>query len=182
MSLEQVSPSTCVDTSTEVEEEVKEGQGEEDLQERKDYGMVVMEEIGVDGGEEREGEEREREERGGGVGGGEEREGEGEERGGGVGGGKEREGSVDGGEERQVEEREGEVGGEGVDGGEEGEGEGRGGGNGEHEEGEEEKRFTDANLATPTSELPSLEFFDHNLTSSESSGIYLPLLHITIWT
>lgn len=34
----------------------------------------------------------------------------------------------------------------------------------------EEERFSDVNLATPQNDLPSLEFFDHNVTSSDSSG------------
>lgn len=38
------------------------------------------------------------------------------------------------------------------------------------EEVTKEEKFSDVNIATPLSELPSLEFFDHNLTSSDSSG------------
>ena len=34
----------------------------------------------------------------------------------------------------------------------------------------EEEKCSDVNLATPRSELASLEFFDHNVTSSDSSG------------
>lgn len=34
----------------------------------------------------------------------------------------------------------------------------------------EEEKLADVNLATPRSELASLEFFDHNVTSSDSSG------------
>ena len=33
-----------------------------------------------------------------------------------------------------------------------------------------EEKFSEVNLATPQSDLPSLEFFDHNVTSSDSSG------------
>lgn len=37
--------------------------------------------------------------------------------------------------------------------------------------------LSDINLATPTSDLQGLEFFDHNVTSSDSSGNY----HTTVY-
>ena len=43
------------------------------------------------------------------------------------------------------------------------------GGRDEMEEGEKET-FSDVNLTTPTSDMQGLEFFDHNITSSDSSG------------
>ena len=43
------------------------------------------------------------------------------------------------------------------------------GGRDELEEGEKET-FSDVNLTAPTSDMQGLEFFDHNITSSDSSG------------
>ena len=107
-----------------------------------------------------------------------------EEEGEGVEGGEEG-GGGDGREEgggRGVEGEEGKIGEQGEergveDGGEEGvEGKGGGGEGGMKEEGggrkgsEGEETFSDINLATPTSDRQGLEFFDHNVTSSDSSG------------
>ena len=62
-------------------------------------------------------------------------------------------------------------GGKGEEGGKEEEG-GRGGREEENEDSDKEV-FSDVNLATPTSDRQGLEFFDHNVTSSDSSGIML---------
>ena len=51
--------------------------------------------------------------------------------------------------------------------------EGGKGGREEKKEDSDTEAFSNVNLATPTGDRQGLEFFDHNVTSSDSSGIML---------